>query len=891
MKSNSSGDNADDSALDGHTVGDDTAGDNSSDDTERERRLTDAAWGQIASEKVLVELSSRGEARQFHREVEQIVGALRKGREQEELPEHSAELRDLVKERLKGTTSSARPTRRFLAAVVAIAASAVVAVLHFASQPSGNVLLRAPTLARQTVIDGSFDGESLANELTGKEITAKEISAKEISGEETSAEEISDNKMFGGRGAAGKPVATVDEDGNGLADDSRLDKLLTESQRGENASEQDSLGIAGTVPAQVELEELQENITAAQLAQELLNDRASAVEATKSTPIRGHSLLPDQITTIGATLDTAGAKRSPVGEAKKSEMLYRNAGRGVNAAQPPRGGGRLAESQRGRAVSDGVSNLSVVVPTDSYAMSPPRTRMERGREYGVDLRLELKATDQVRRQKLVEERLVQEGRETKNLSQEEYLPITENAFLSPLSHPLSTFGIDVDSGSYANVRRFLTSGSLPPPNAVRIEELVNYFRYDGPQPADETPFGVTLATASCPWQPGNQLVRIQLQAKDVQVEEKPSNLVFLLDVSGSMSDANKLPLLQQAMKLLASQLGEDDRVAIVTYAGEAGLCLEPTRGDKQEEIRAAIDSLKASGSTNGSAGIQLAYEQAARSFIGGGINRVVLATDGDLNVGVTANHELVELIREKAQSGVFLTVLGLGEGNLKDGKLEQLADNGNGIYAYLDSLREARKVLVEQLTGSLVTVAKDVKVKVEFNPAEVESYRLLGYENRLMSAAEFDDERKDSGDLGAGHSVTVLYEITPHGRPQAPQSGETLKYQHRPQPPVAKSDLTAAANNGELMTLSLRYKEPEGDESTLREFTLKAAANDFANASRDFRFSAAVAEFGMLLRGSEHCGDATWAQVEEIASSALGADTAGHRTEFLDLVRRAATAR
>jgi len=474
---------------------------------------------------------------------------------------------------------------------------------------------------------------------------------------------------------------------------------------------------------------------------------------------------------------------------------------------------------------------------------------------------------------------------------EQYAPITENAFVSVAEQPLSTFSIDVDTASYANVRRFLMQSQLPPPDAVRIEELVNYFRYDYPAPTGAEPFAAHLEVAECPWEAKHQLLRIGLKGKEVPAQERPaSNLVFLLDVSGSMQDANKLPLLKQAMKLLADQLTESDRVTIVTYAGEAGLELDTTHGDNKQVLRDAIDSLSADGSTNGSAGIQLAYDKAAESFLRHGANRVILATDGDLNVGITDDDALVQLISEKARSGVFLTVLGFGEGNLQDGKLEKLADHGNGIYAYVDSLREARKVLVEQISGSLVTIAKDVKLQIEFNPAEVAAYRLIGYENRLMAAADFAKDAKDAGDIGAGHTVTALYELVPGKADAQPTAaGSALKYQRPVAAATPPPELTAAARSGELLTLSLRYKQPAGTESTLREFALSSQRQQLSAASADFRFAAAVASFGMLLRHSEFRGQTSFAAVEEIASSSVGRDPQGHRTEFLDLVRRAST--
>jgi len=479
-------------------------------------------------------------------------------------------------------------------------------------------------------------------------------------------------------------------------------------------------------------------------------------------------------------------------------------------------------------------------------------------------------------------------------NRERYDQFTENRFLRSADAPLSTFSIDVDTASYANVRRFLTAGRRPPRDAVRIEELVNYFRYGYPKPEGDDPFSVTVEAAECPWRRGHRLVRIGLQARDVARDARPAgNLVFLVDVSGSMGDPDKLPLVKQALLMLVDELTENDRVAIVTYAGDAGLRLPPTSGDQKAAIRSAIESLASGGSTHGSAGIALAYEQAAERFIPGGANRVILATDGDLNVGVTDDAALVELIKAKAKGGTFLTVLGFGQGNLQDEKMEKLADNGNGVYAYIDGVREARKVLVEQLTGSTITIAKDVKIQVEFNPAVVASYRLLGYENRALADEDFRDDTKDAGEIGAGHAVTAVYEVTlTDDDPGGPGRGaEPLKYRREPEPaPAAAAPPRDAATSGELLTVKLRFKQPEGDASRLLEVPLANRGGAFDDASADLRFATAVAAFGMLLRGSEHAGDATLPQVARIAGAALGDDPGGYRAEFLDLVRRAEAA-
>jgi secreted protein with Ig-like and vWFA domain len=480
-------------------------------------------------------------------------------------------------------------------------------------------------------------------------------------------------------------------------------------------------------------------------------------------------------------------------------------------------------------------------------------------------------------------------------SGEQYAKIVENSFLNPRveQHALSTFSIDVDTASYANVRRFLNNGQLPPPDAVRLEELVNYFKYKYPQPKGDDPFSVNMEMADCPWQPGHKLLRVGLQGKEIHRAERPaSNLVFLIDTSGSMTDENKLPLLKQAFSMLVSELGENDKVTIVTYAGNAGLRLEPTRGDQKEKILGAIEGMQSGGSTHGSAGIQLAYEQAAAQFIKGGTNKVILATDGDLNVGITSDAALVDLIKQKAETGVFLTVLGVGTGNLKDAKMEGLADNGNGIYAYLDSVREARKVLVEEMSGSLVTIAKDVKIQIEFNPAQIESYRLLGYENRILAHQDFNNDKKDAGEIGAGHSVTALYEIVMVGGGEATPAAEKspavapLKYQRAAESDKQERELTDVAKNGEILTLKLRYKEPEANESKLLEFPLKDQGGSFNSASGEMQFASAVVAFGLALRNSEHRGSANLSAVAEIAGAATGEDVGGHRAEFLDLVRK-----
>ncbi|HET6883637.1 MAG TPA: VWA domain-containing protein, partial [Pirellulales bacterium] len=469
---------------------------------------------------------------------------------------------------------------------------------------------------------------------------------------------------------------------------------------------------------------------------------------------------------------------------------------------------------------------------------------------------------------------------------ESYDRIDENPFVKVVQQPLSTFSIDVDTASYPNVRRFLNNGSLPPKDAVRIEELINYFNYYDAPPADDTPFAVHTEVAACPWQPEHRLLRIGLKGREIDLENRPaSNLVFLLDVSGSMNEPAKLPLLKSALHLLVDQLGENDRVAIVVYAGASGLALPPTSGLYKETILAALDQLEAGGSTNGGSGIHLAYQTARTNSLKGGTNRVILCTDGDFNVGVTDQGSLTRLIEDEAKGGVFLSVLGFGSGNLKDSTMEKLADRGNGNYAYIDNISEARKVLVEQLGGTLLTIAKDVKLQLEFNPQRIAAYRLIGYENRLLRAEDFNDDKKDAGEIGAGHTVTAMYEIVPAGgdaESAAVATGtvDDLKYQRTGEP-------TEVAANDELLTLKLRYKEPDGDSSQRIESVVKDNEHSYAQASEDFRFAAAVAGFGMLLRGSQHQGNLTLAAVQELAEASLGADENGYRTELVELVKKA----
>jgi Ca-activated chloride channel family protein len=463
---------------------------------------------------------------------------------------------------------------------------------------------------------------------------------------------------------------------------------------------------------------------------------------------------------------------------------------------------------------------------------------------------------------------------------EEYGRIYENSFLLALDNPLSTFSIDVDTASYSNVRRFINSSQFPYKDAVRIEEMINYFSYDYPLPKDNHPFSICTEISTCPWNDAHRLIHIGLQGKKLEPKKlPPSNLVFLLDVSGSMSPPNKLPLLQQAFKLLIKELGAKDRVSIVVYAGAAGLVLPSTEALNKDAIIGAIDRLHAGGSTAGGAGIKLAYKVAEGNYIQEGNSRIILATDGDFNVGVSSTSELVRMIEDYRKKGIFLTILGFGMGNYKDGRMEQLADKGNGNYYYIDNLMEAKKVFVNDMRGTLFTIAKDVKLQIEFNPAKVKAYRLIGYENRLLKKEDFADDTKDAGELGAGHTVTALYEIIPYGSKEEILGVDDLKYQdNRISPQAFRSK--------EIMTLKLRYKKPDGNKSRLIVHPLKDKNISLARTSDNFKFSAAVAAFGMLLRDSEFKGDATYKSVIDLARNGKGTDVFGYRSEFIQLVKK-----
>ncbi len=464
------------------------------------------------------------------------------------------------------------------------------------------------------------------------------------------------------------------------------------------------------------------------------------------------------------------------------------------------------------------------------------------------------------------------------INTEEYEVFKENRFVPVAKQPLSTFSLDVDAASYGNIRRMINQGQRPPKDAVRVEEMINYFSYAYPQPTDKHPVRIVTETTACPWNKQHQLMRIGVKAKEIPTETlPPSNFVFLIDVSGSMYDANKLPLVKASLKLLVNNLRESDRVAIVTYAGVAGVALQSTEGTDKQKILDALESLQAGGSTAGAAGIQLAYEIAERNFVEKGNNRVILCTDGDFNVGVSSKEGLESLIESKRKSGIYLTVLGYGMGNYKDDRLQTLAQTGNGNHAYVDNLQEANRVLVKEFGSAMYTVAKDVKIQVEFNPAFVNAYRLIGYESRLLDDEDFNDDQKDAGELGPGHTVTALYEIVPVGVKTSVGTIDPLKYQ------VAEKSTSKLTDSKELLTVKLRYKNPDEERSNLLEVPVLASSVK-ANASPEMKFVMAVAMFGQLLRDSDFMGDATYTQVVDLARQGLEEDPHGYRREFIRLV-------
>lgn len=513
---------------------------------------------------------------------------------------------------------------------------------------------------------------------------------------------------------------------------------------------------------------------------------------------------------------------------------------------------------------------------------PPPPNQEQMADYQKMVVVEDSKISTIEKEGIADNGIASAEKEEKSFNTEDYDNIVENRFLSSSNNPLSTFSIDVDEASYSNIRRYLRNGAIPPAGAVRIEEMVNYFDYNYSKPNNGDPFSVNTEISDCPWNTQHRLVHIGLQGKEIPVENLPaSNMVFLVDVSGSMDEANKLPLVQASLNMLVDQLREKDRVAIVVYAGSAGLVLPSTNGTNKIKIKEAINNLEAGGSTAGGEGIQLAYKVARENFINEGNNRIILATDGDFNVGVSSDDDLVRLIEKERNAGVFLSVLGYGMGNYKDNKMQQLADKGNGNHSYIDNINEAKKVLVSEFGSTLFTIAKDVKIQIEFNPIKVQAYRLIGYENRMLASEDFNDDTKDAGEIGSGHTVTALYEIIPAGvKDTFIKSVDPLKYQ-------VNNNKMIDTNSPELMTIKLRYKDPNGDVSKLIQRPVIDAHIALASTSENFRFSASVAEFGLLLRNSQFKQQSSFSQVISLARGAKGSDNNGYRAEFISLVESA----
>ncbi|OQB10031.1 MAG: von Willebrand factor [Deltaproteobacteria bacterium ADurb.Bin207] len=649
-----------------------------------------------------------------------------------------------------------------------------------------------------------------------------------------------------------------------MHEEAELISYAKASLRDKKVVEPSSLDLDALAAVRVDGNErqLKEREAAASMAKRASQPQAAADSATHDYDMNGNALFNNGRMLMGAPTPTAPAAAKPAPPHTGGRM-------GSGGAPTQTAPARIIASNR--EVDD--SHIyrfggGVTFPNSSVGFAPP---YEPGPDHGIT-----------------------------SPSLDDFPERRDNPFRRVADQPLSTFSIDVDTASYAVVRKFLREGRLPPTDAVRIEELINYFSYDYQPPTDGRPFAAAMELARCPWNPANQLVRIGIKGREIaRAQRPPANLVFLIDVSGSMNAPNKLPLVVRSLQTLARELDGRDQVAIVVYAGAAGLVLPSTNGLEREQILNALGRLQAGGSTAGSQGIQLAYEIARRQFRAEAVNRVILCTDGDFNVGITRREQLEQLIAEQAKSGVFLTVLGFGMGNYKDSTLELLSNKGNGNYAYIDDFSEARKVLVEQMSGTLVTIAKDVKIQVEFNPAQVSAYRLLGYENRMLRKEDFNNDRIDAGDIGAGHTVTAFYELVPAGAryPEAePPPVDPLKYQAESNPELAASARRRAAPpapvypptaaTAEVLTLKLRYKQPEGEVSSKLEFPL-AATSLVENPSADFRFAAAVAGFGMLLRQAPERGNLNFAQVLDLAGGALGEDNSGYRSEFVKLARDA----
>ena len=621
--------------------------------------------------------------------------------------------------------------------------------------------------------------------------------------------------------------------------------------------------------------------TRAKMLKEVADGWSSPVPESTADGLISEAIVgqaPAQI--AGDDLDIAGSMRSA--ETRRSGQLSETEARGGKSAVQP---GKDVDFTRNPVPKLQVQRATARPELESkdfgdVSLSPVVAATE-----DTEIRADLVATDDL----IVHLELPVVGKAFVSTARPAYSPLIDNPWFSPLDDPLSTFSIDVDTASWTNLRAMIRSGRSAdaiPNDAVRIEELINYFSWEYPQPDGERPFAFATETAECPWNEDHRLMRVGIQGREIPKTDRPdANLVFLLDVSGSMDQPNKLPLVKRAISVLVEEMKERDTVSIVVYAGAEGLALRPTSGRDQITIQDSLDNLDAGGSTNGGAGIKLAYKVAREQFVEGGVNRVILCTDGDFNVGTTGTEELVSLVEKEAESGVFLSVCGFGQDNLNDGMLEEITNKGNGNYAYIDGFREARKVFLQDLMGTLVTIAKDVKIQIEFNPAKVDGYRLIGYANRKLEAEDFENDEIDAGEVGSGHAVTALYEIVPAGAKDNPADDEIgLRYQAKDRPAPRRKLIPS----GELALLKLRYKLPDGEQSILMEQPVMPAGGKWKRASEDFRFASAVGLFGMLLREHESVGDATFADVIDMAARAKGDDPHGWRAEFVDLVKQLA---
>lgn len=866
-------------------------------------RLTAYALGELeGSERTEIEqlLAASPEARAELAEIQEAVGLLQTQLASEPAPELTAEQRQRLEQHIVAQAASESPAARpdvRVAAIVSVsprrtwvavagslAASAVAVAIMLPAMQQSREASRPRATANNDTTKMSKESESLVAANDAPAVKALALGMEESLGERQLSE-------------SGRRLAARENAGQSSAG-ATLSKKPAESERLRDARKDRSLGLDGLVEHEAKQQTSLSTAPADPAGTLPAPTRTASVTnapgmAGKPTTFNGLNGTPTPKAAAASAPDLApivtkgaemrgGQRRSIVaGQPEQSKTAddfsfsreKKKAGSGPAEGKPfadlAKSEARQADAKASKEVAE-LALKSDAEPKDRYRVVLDRLQSD------ISEKLQQKVADKVS-------------------TNESYDAISENDFATPLEQPLSTFSIDVDSASYANTRRFLTQGQLPPADSVRVEEFVNYFRYDYKQPAAGEAFSVTADVAPCPWQKDNYLARVGLKAKDIDKSKRPpTNLVFLIDVSGSMQPANKLPLVKRGLTLLVEEMGEQDHIAIVTYAGDAGVKLPGTKGSDQLQIMQVIDGLHAGGSTNGASGISLAYEQALRSFNKEGENRVILCTDGDFNVGISSDDELVKLIQAQAKSGVFLSVFGFGMGNLKDSKLEKLADKGNGHYGYIDDLNEARKVFNEELVGTLYTVAKDVKLQVEFNPLTVGAYRLIGYENRALAAQDFNDDTKDAGEIGAGHTVTALYEIVPAGHWPKAGKVDDLKYAavEKKRDEAARADAKsklAPDVADDLFTVKLRYKQPNAETSAR---TVDYVVDDIAGKkdvvpNRDLMWAASVANFAMHLRHSKHAGSWTLEDIIETAAGAKGEDPTGRKSEFVDLVKAA----